>query len=94
VWREAPGADGGAFRRTYSAPASRGPLAVPRRLRARSVKLRDPREIPFDKPPGAVRILFLGDSTSFGWLLRYDERIVHQTERIAFAPWILGRSTG
>jgi lysophospholipase L1-like esterase len=43
--------------------------------------LRDPREIPFDKPPDAVRILFLGDSTTFGWLLRYDETIVHQTEQ-------------
>jgi lysophospholipase L1-like esterase len=42
--------------------------------------LRDPREIPFDKPPGAVRILFLGDSTIFGWLLRHDETIVRQTE--------------
>jgi lysophospholipase L1-like esterase len=42
--------------------------------------LRDPREIPFDKPPGAVRILFLGASTTFGWFLQHDESIVHQTE--------------
>jgi lysophospholipase L1-like esterase len=43
--------------------------------------LRDPREIPFEKPPGDVRVLFLGDSTTFGWLLRHDETIVHQTEQ-------------
>lgn len=43
--------------------------------------LREDHEIPLAKPPGELRILFLGDSVTFGYLVRQDECFVERTER-------------
>lgn len=43
--------------------------------------LREDHEVPPVKPPGEVRILFLGDSVTFGYLVRDDEAFVEGVER-------------
>jgi lysophospholipase L1-like esterase len=53
--------------------AFRGVVSNARRVRAAH-------EIPFEKEPGEVRILFLGDSVTFGWMLRHDETFVYLAE--------------
>ena len=50
-------------------------------LLANAAGLREAREIPFEKPEGEVRILFLGDSQTFGWNLPHDQTFVHYAER-------------
>lgn len=67
-WRLAPDSEqkdeGGAFRGVVS--NARG--------------IRDERDIPFEKPEHELRVLFLGDSTTFGWGLREDETVAYLTE--------------
>jgi lysophospholipase L1-like esterase len=43
--------------------------------------LREDHEVPLAKPPGEVRILFLGDSVTFGYLVRHEETFVRGVER-------------
>lgn len=43
--------------------------------------LREDHAIPLAKPPGEVRILFLGDSVTFGYLVRPEDAFVEQVER-------------
>ncbi len=43
--------------------------------------LREDHPIPLAKPPGEVRILFLGDSVTFGYLVRSDQCFVELVER-------------
>ena len=42
--------------------------------------LREDHEIPFEKPPGELRVLFLGDSCTFGYGLLHHEGFVYQVE--------------
>jgi lysophospholipase L1-like esterase len=53
--------------------AFRGVVSNARRVRVAH-------EIPLEKDPGEVRILFLGDSATFGWMLRHDETFVYFAE--------------
>jgi len=43
--------------------------------------LREDHAVPLGKPTGEVRILFLGDSVTFGYLVRHDETFVEGVER-------------
>ncbi len=43
--------------------------------------LREDHLVPLAKPPGEVRLLFLGDSVTFGYLVRHEETFVEETER-------------
>ena len=42
--------------------------------------LREDHEIPLKKQPGEIRILFVGDSCTFGLLLHHTETVCHYTE--------------
>jgi lysophospholipase L1-like esterase len=44
--------------------------------------LREDHEIPCAKKPGELRLLFLGDSNTFGWALLHHESFVYQAESI------------
>ncbi len=44
--------------------------------------LREDHEIPREKKPGELRLLFLGDSNTFGWGLLHHESFVYQAESI------------
>jgi lysophospholipase L1-like esterase len=51
---------------------------VPVRINAKG--LRGP-ELPYPKPTGTTRILFLGDSVTFGYRVAYEDTIVHHVEQ-------------
>jgi len=44
--------------------------------------LRMDHEVEIPRPPGLVRILFLGDSCTFGYLVRYDQTTAWQLEKL------------
>lgn len=66
------------------APDVRFPDDAPhiRGLVSNAAGLREDHEIPFEKPGGEVRVLFLGDSCTFGFGVLHHESIVECTERI------------
>jgi lysophospholipase L1-like esterase len=43
--------------------------------------LREPATIPAEKAPNELRILFLGESITFGWQVRHDETFADRTEQ-------------
>jgi lysophospholipase L1-like esterase len=47
---------------------------------ANGQSLREDHEIPAEKPPGQIRILFLGDSCTFGYGVAHDETFVEGAE--------------
>jgi hypothetical protein len=44
--------------------------------------LREDHDIPVPKPPGEIRILFVGDSCTYGYLLEWDQTVAHYTEEL------------
>ena len=67
-WRLAPG---------QQSPETEGPFVG---VISNAQGLREDHEIPFEKPADSIRILFLGDSVTFGFLLPHDETFPQYVE--------------
>ena len=67
-----------AFRKNVSFPHTDWPLYG---LISNTQGVREANEIPLAKPDGEVRILFIGDSCTFGFLLNHEDTVSHQVEQ-------------